>query len=69
MQDLVKWFDNTKGYGFIGRERSSVFVHYTGIVGEGYKIPNEGDTVEFGIVQGPKGSQAANVIRRILDPS
>ena len=70
MQHLVKWFNNTKGYGFIGRyDGPDVFVHYTGIVGEGYKTPNEGDTVEFGIVQDPKGSQAADVIRRTLDPS
>ncbi len=62
MQGRVAWFNNVKGYGFIGRDDGpDVFVHYTGIVGEGYKTLNEGDTVEFEIVQGPKGPQAANV--------
>jgi CspA family cold shock protein len=62
MQGTVKWFNNTKGYGFIGRhEGPDVFVHYTGIVGDGYKTLKEGDAVEFEIVQGPKGPQAANV--------
>jgi CspA family cold shock protein len=60
----VEWFDNRKGFGFIGRDDGpDVFVHYTAIVGEGYKTLNEGDTVEFEIVQGPKGPQAANVNR------
>jgi cold shock protein len=62
VQGQVKWFNNTKGYGFIGRDDGpDVFVHYSGIVGEGYKTLDEGDTVEFEIVQGPKGPQAANV--------
>lgn len=48
MRGVVQWFNNTKGYGFIGRDDGpDVFVHYTGIVGEGYKTLNEGDTVEF----------------------
>ena len=65
MRGCVEWFDNRKGFGFIGRDDGpDVFVHYTAIVGEGYKTLNEGDTVEFEIVQGPKGPQAANVIRR-----
>ncbi len=70
MQGQVKWFNNTKGYGFIGRENGpDVFVHYTAIVGEGYKTLNEGDTVEFEIVQGPKERpQAANVILRTAKP-
>src|SRR5260221_4020411 len=64
MDGTVKWFNNTKGYGFIGRENGpDVFVHYTGIVGEGYKTLNEGDRVEFEIIQGPKGPQAGNVIK------
>jgi CspA family cold shock protein len=68
MQGLVRWFNNTKGYGFIGRdEGTDVFVHYSGIVAEGYKSLDEGDTVEFEIVQGPKGPQAANVTRRALN--
>jgi CspA family cold shock protein len=64
MQGTVKWFNNVKGYGFIGRDGGpDVFVHYSGIEGEGYKTLNEGDAVEFEIVQGPKGPQAANVTR------
>jgi cold shock protein len=64
MEGTVKWFNNRKGYGFIGRENGpDVFVHYTAIVGEGYKTLNEGDAVQFEIVQGAKGPQAANVIR------
>jgi CspA family cold shock protein len=60
----VKWFNNSKGYGFIGRpDGADVFVHYTAIVGEGYRSLQEGDTVEFEIVQGPKGPQAANVTK------
>jgi CspA family cold shock protein len=62
VQGRVTWFNNTKGYGFIERDDGpDVFVHYSGIIGEGYKTLNEGDTVEFEIVQGPKGPQAANV--------
>jgi CspA family cold shock protein len=68
MQGLVRWFNNTKGYGFIGRDDGpDVFVHYSGIVGEGYKTLDEGDEVEFEIVQGTKGPQAANVTRRTLN--
>jgi CspA family cold shock protein len=67
MEGTVKWFNSSKGFGFIGRDDGpDVFVHYTGIVGEGYKTLKEGDTVEFEIVQGPKGPQAANVTRRTL---
>jgi cold shock protein len=62
MQGIVKWFNNTKGFGFIGREGGpDVFVHYSGIVGEGYKTLQEGESVQFEIVQGPKGPQAADV--------
>jgi cold shock protein len=68
MQGVVRWFNNTKGYGFIGRDEGpDVFVHYSGIVAEGYKTLDEGDEVEFEIVQGAKGPQAANVIRRALN--
>ena len=60
----VKWFNNAKGYGFIGRDGGAdVFVHYTAIVAEGYKTLQEGDSVEFEIVQGNKGPQAANVTK------
>jgi len=62
MKGTVKWFNNAKGYGFIGREDGSdVFVHYSAIVSEGYKSLQEGDQVEFEIAQGQKGPQAANV--------
>ncbi len=61
-QGKVKWFNNTKGYGFIEQEGGEdVFVHFSAIDGEGYKTLNEGDPVEFEVVQGPKGLQAKNV--------
>ena len=64
MQGTVKWFNNSKGYGFIGREDGpDVFVHYSAITGDGYRTLQEGDPVEFEIVQGPKGPQAAEVKR------
>ena len=64
MQGIVRWFNNSKGYGFIGRDDGpDLFVHYTAIVGEGYKTLNEGDRVKFEIVQGPKGPQASNVVK------
>jgi len=60
----IKWFNNTKGYGFIGRDDGpDVFVHYTAITSDGFRTLNEGEAVEFEIVQGAKGPQAANVIR------
>lgn len=60
----VKWFNNTKGYGFIAREDAEdVFVHHTAIEGEGYKSLDEGQRVEFSVEQGPKGLQAAQVTR------
>lgn len=58
----VKWFNDMKGYGFIGRaEGPDVFVHYSGIIGEGHRTLREGDAVQFEIVQGAKGPQAADV--------
>src|SRR5262249_5763799 len=58
----VKWFSNEKGYGFIEREGGEdVFVHFSAIAGEGYKSLTEGQQVEFDVVQGDKGLQAANV--------
>ena len=58
----VKWFNNSKGYGFIGQEEGAdVFVHYSAIQGDGFKSLQEGDTVEFEIVQGQKGPQADKV--------
>ena len=60
----VKWFDNSKGYGFISREGGTdVFVHHTAIQGEGYKSLEEGQQVEFEVTKGPKGDQAANVVK------
>jgi CspA family cold shock protein len=64
VQGTVKWFNNSKGYGFIGRDDGpDVFVHYSAISGDGYRTLQEGDPVEFEIVQGPKGPQAANVAK------
>jgi len=58
----VKWFNGSKGYGFINREEGEdVFVHFNAIVGDGYKSLDEGDEVQFEVVQGPKGLQASNV--------
>lgn len=60
----VKWFNSSKGYGFISRENGDdVFVHYQSIVGEGYKTLEEGDAVEFNVEKGAKGLQAVNVVK------
>ena len=60
----VKWFNNSKGYGFIERESGEdVFVHYTAVTGDGYRTLEEGQTVEFEVVEGDKGLQATNVTR------
>jgi CspA family cold shock protein len=60
----VKWFNNSKGFGFIGRpDGPDVFVHYTAVNGDGYKSLVEGEDVEFEIVQGAKGPQAENVTK------
>ena len=59
---VVKWFSDKKGYGFIAQEDGSdVFVHHTGINGEGFKTLREGDRVTFEIKQGQKGPAAVNV--------
>jgi cold shock protein len=61
-QGTVKWFSNEKGFGFISREgQDDVFVHFSAIAGDGYKSLTEGQSVEFDVVDGPKGKQAANV--------
>ena len=59
----VKWFNNAKGFGFITRQESEedVFVHFRSIQGEGFRTLNEGQEVEFTLVEGPKGLQAENV--------
>jgi CspA family cold shock protein len=60
----VKWFNNAKGYGFLGRESGAdVFVHYSSIQLDGYKSLKEGDPVEFDVIQGTKGPQADKVAR------
>jgi len=62
-EGTVKWFSNEKGYGFIERAGGEdVFVHFSAIAMEGYKSLTEGQRVEFEVVQGPKGAQAANVM-------
>jgi len=64
LKGTVKWFNNAKGFGFIGRDDGpDVFVHYSALVAEGYKSLQEGDAVEFEIVDGQKGPQAANVVK------
>jgi len=60
----VKWFNSTKGFGFIAREEGEdVFVHHNAIQGDGYKSLDEGEQVQFEIEKGPKGLQATNVSR------
>ena len=63
MKGTVKWFSDKKGYGFITYEDGDVFVHHTGIVGEGFKTLSEGDEVEFELIEGQKGPQASNVVK------
>jgi CspA family cold shock protein len=61
----VKWFNDAKGYGFIERpDGDDVFVHYSAVQGGGFKTLSEGESLEFDVVEGPKGKQAANVIKR-----
>ena len=65
MTGKVKWFSADKGYGFISREDGDdVFVHFSSIQGEGYKTLSEGQEVEFDIVEGVRGPQADNVIKK-----
>ena len=59
----VKWFNGSKGYGFLAREGGAdVFVHFSAIQGDGFKNLEEGQTVEFTVEKGPKGPQATNVV-------
>ncbi len=63
IQGTVKWFNATKGYGFIAREGDAdVFVHHSSIQSEGYRTLEEGQQVEFTVENGPKGPQATNVV-------
>ncbi len=63
----VKWFDVKKGWGFIKKEDGDdIFVHYSAIDGEGFRTLDDGQDVEFDVVEGPKGMQAANVVKKIL---
>ncbi len=65
MVGKVKWFSSEKGYGFIERENGGdVFVHFSAIQDEGYKTLAEGQEVEFEIVEGARGPQAANVVKK-----
>ena len=62
-QGIVKWFNGTKGYGFIERETGDdVFVHYSAILGDGFRNLDEGQRVEFVVTQGAKGPQATEVV-------
>ena len=62
-QGTVKWFNGSKGYGFIQREEGEdVFVHFNAIVGDGYRNLEEGQRVEFAVTQGQKGLQAEDVV-------
>jgi len=64
MDGKVKWFNAEKGFGFIEREGGEdVFVHFSAIQGEGFKTLDEGQNVAFDIVEGPRGPQAANVVK------
>jgi len=64
VQGTVKWFNSEKGYGFIQVEAANdVFVHYTAILGDGFRTLEEGQRVEFDIVEGQRGPQAANVTK------
>ena len=64
MKGTVKWFNATKGYGFITTEEGTdVFVHFSAINMTGYKSLDENDSVEFDVVEGEKGPQAANVVK------
>ena len=64
MKGTVKWFNNQKGYGFISDENGKdVFVHYSGLAGDGFKSLDEGQKVEFDVQDGAQGPQAVNVVK------
>lgn len=64
MEGKVKWFNAEKGYGFLDSSDGDVFVHFSAITGDGFKTLDEGQCVEFDKVEGPRGFQAANVIKK-----
>ncbi len=65
MLGKVKWFNKQKGYGFIEQGNGEdVFVHFQSVVGEGFRTLEEGQDVEFDVIQGPRGVQASNVVVR-----
>ena len=65
MLGKVKWFNKQKGYGFIEQENGQdVFVHFQSVIGEGFRTLEEGQNVEFDVVNGPRGEQASNVMVR-----
>lgn len=64
VEGTVKWFNQSKGYGFISQEEGKdVFVHFSAIQGDGFKTLDEGDKVTFDVEDGPKGPQAVNVVK------
>ncbi len=64
LEGKVKWFNESKGFGFIEQDNGNdVFVHFSAIKADGFKTLNEGDRVQFEILDGPKGPAAANVVR------
>ncbi len=64
MKGTVKWFDVKKGFGFIQQEDGNdVFVHYSNISGNGFKVLEDGESVEFEVIEGDKGLQAQNVVK------
>lgn len=68
MTGTVKWFNNQKGYGFISdSEGNDIFVHYSGLVMDGFKTLEEGQAVEFEVTEGAKGPQATNVVKLLSD--
>ena len=70
LKGTIKWFNNTKGYGFIGCENGpDVFVHYSGIEGDGYRTLQDGDHVRFDIVQGDKGPQVGAEFNCLTKPA
>ena len=65
-QGIVRWFNNAKGYGFLGSDTGpDVFCHYSAIQDEGYKSLKEGERVEFDVIQGDKGKPQANAVTRL----